>query len=106
MLNAHDLAAWARDGFLIRRSLFTAAEIELVQAAMHTDDELGKRGFSLLDGAGGRTGLALWNFVGDDTLGMIPRLARMADTATELLGGEVYHYHSKITSKAPHGGGT
>lgn len=103
---SEDLANWARDGFVVKRALFSPAEIAMAAEAMHTDAELGARGFSLDDGHGGRTGIALWNHVGDDTLGLIPRLERMAGMAADLLGGEVYHYHSKITSKAPHGGGT
>jgi ectoine hydroxylase len=29
----------------------------------------------------------------------------MVDTMEDLLGGEVYHYHSKLTAKEPYDGG-
>jgi ectoine hydroxylase-related dioxygenase (phytanoyl-CoA dioxygenase family) len=36
---------------------------------------------------------------------MIARCGRVAGGAEKLLGGEVYHYHSKLTMKRPGGGG-
>ena len=49
--------------------------------------------------------LALWNHPGEDVFGMIARCQRVAAGAELLLGGEVYHYHSKLTMKRPGGGG-
>jgi ectoine hydroxylase-related dioxygenase (phytanoyl-CoA dioxygenase family) len=36
---------------------------------------------------------------------MIARCGRVAGGAERLLGGEAYHYHSKLTMKRPGGGG-
>jgi len=99
-------ARFDRDGYVIERGLFDPEEIGLIAAALRDDEEISRRRYGLDDGHGGATDIALWNDVGDDTLGLVPRLARMADTAAELLGGEVYHYHSKVTTKQPGGGGT
>ena len=78
----------------------------LIAAAVRDDPEIARRSYGLDDGLGGTTSIALWNHAGDDTLGLLPRLDRMAATAERLLGGEVYHYHSKLTVKQPRGGGS
>lgn len=100
------MRSFERDGYLIVRGLFSTPEIDLIRAALTSDDEIGARAYGLADGHGGATSIALWNNTGEDTIGLIPRLNRMAGTAATLLGDEVYHYHSKTTNKAPGGGGT
>ena len=100
-----DCEAFDRDGYLIKRGLFEDAEVELLQQALATDEALQSSAFGLDDGYGSQTTVAVWNHPGDDTLGIVPRLPRIGGAVSVLLGGEVYHYHSKITSKAP-GGGT
>lgn len=101
-----DKRAFDLDGFVIKRSFFNEHEASLLSQALHQDDALRAGSYGLGDRQGGSTIIAVWNEPGDDTLGIVPRLRRMADGAARLLGGEVYHYHSKITSKAAGGGGT
>ena len=101
-----DAAAFDRDGFVVKRGFFSRDEIALVQAALRRDPAIQARAYGLADGEGGTTTIAVWNHPGDDTLGLVPRLQRMVAGMAQLLGGEVYHYHSKVTSKAAGGGGT
>jgi len=49
--------------------------------------------------------MALWNHPGDSVYGLAARSRRVVDTMESLLGGEVYHYHSKLTAKEPLEGG-
>ena len=100
-----DAEAFDRDGYVIKRGLFNEAEVDLLQRALATDEALRANAFGLDDGYGGQTTVAVWNHPGDDTLGIVPRLQRVGGAVATLLGGEVYHYHSKVTSKPP-GGGT
>ncbi len=37
---------------------------------------------------------------------MVGRCEKVARTMSALLGGEVYHYHTKLTMKEPHTGGS
>jgi hypothetical protein len=101
-----DVAAFHRDGYVVKRAFFAEDEIALIGAALRGDPAIRARAYGLADGHGGTTTIALWNHPGDDTLGLVPRLERMAGGMGRLLGGEVYHYHSKVTSKAARGGGT
>jgi ectoine hydroxylase len=49
--------------------------------------------------------MATWNHPGDSVYGLAARSHRVVDTMEEMLGGEVYHYHSKLTAKEPRDGG-
>jgi ectoine hydroxylase-related dioxygenase (phytanoyl-CoA dioxygenase family) len=49
--------------------------------------------------------MATWNHPGDSVYGLAARTHRVVDTMEDMLGGEVYHYHSKLTAKEPRVGG-
>ena len=49
--------------------------------------------------------MAAWNHPDDSIYGVTARSYKLVDTMEDLLGGEVYHYHSKITAKEPFEGG-
>jgi hypothetical protein len=104
-LDETDVAAFERDGYLIKRALFTPEEIALCNRVIETDPANRGSRLKLADAQGGSTELALWNHPGEDVFGMIARCGRVAGGAEKLLGGEVYHYHSKLTMKRPGGGG-
>ncbi|KAJ8300969.1 hypothetical protein KUTeg_022488 [Tegillarca granosa] len=46
-----------------------------------------------------------WCHPGSDITGMLARSEKVAGTCEELLGGEVYHYHSKLMMKDAETGG-
>src|SRR5688572_19174156 len=87
------------DGCLLMNGLFDAEEIDLLSRAAKEDHELDKRSFGRADGEGGKVRLSLWNHPGDGIYGMFARCKRMVCSAEQLLGGEVYHYHSKMIMK-------
>ena len=92
-------------GFYIARGLFDRDEIDLLHRAAKEDHELDKRSFGRADGEGGTVRLSLWNHPGDGIYGMFARCERMVRSCEKLLGGEVYHYHSKMIMKDPRVGG-
>jgi ectoine hydroxylase-related dioxygenase (phytanoyl-CoA dioxygenase family) len=87
------------------KGLFDTQEIDLLQRAAVEDRELDKHSFGRTDGAGGTIRLSLWNHPGDNIYGMYARCNRIVDTAEKILGGEAYHYHSKMILKDPKVGG-
>jgi ectoine hydroxylase len=101
-----DKASFDRDGFLIKRSFFTAEQIAAVIKAFEVDESIRKRAYGVDDGQGGATEIALWNEPGEDSFGALARSERLVRAVESLLGDEVYHYHSKITMKRPGAGGT
>jgi len=105
ILSAEELAAYERDGYVTVRGLFDAEEIALMRQAIETDPALQASLYDRKDAAGAATRMALWNHPGDSVYGLAARSERVVDTMEQLLGGEVYHYHSKLTAKEPRVGG-
>jgi ectoine hydroxylase-related dioxygenase (phytanoyl-CoA dioxygenase family) len=104
-LNDDDFAAFWRDGYVLKPGTFDGEEMTLLQRAIALDDSIRAHAVQISDSAGGATELALWNHPGDDLFGAFARCERIAGGAERLLGGEVYHYHSKLTMKRPRAGG-
>ena len=105
ILDKEQRAAFDRDGYIIVRGLFDDAETELLRTAMERDPAIRDHLFDRGDAEGFKTRMAVWNHAGDNVYGLTARSERLVDTMEDLLGGEVYHYHSKITAKEPHEGG-
>jgi Phytanoyl-CoA dioxygenase (PhyH) len=105
ILTDAEIARYHDQGYVIVRGLFDRAEIDLLHRAAKEDHELDKRSFGRADGEGGTVRLSLWNHPGDGIYGMFARCERMVRSCEKLLGGEVYHYHSKMIMKDPHVGG-
>ena len=104
-LSPEEIAAYRRDGFLAIPGLFTAAELAPIDEALGADPTVGGRLYTVLDGdgVGGHDYLG-WTRHGDDYLGCMTRIARIVEGAAALIGGPVYHFHSKLVLKRPHGG--
>ena len=98
-------AAYERDGFVVVRGLFDAEETSLLRRAMEEDPAVRGHVIDRRDQEGRSTRIALWNRAGDSVYGLAARCARMVDTAEALLGGEAYHFQSKLTAKDPEVGG-
>ncbi len=105
VLTPEQREAYDRDGFVLVRGLFDAEETRLLQQAMETDPQIRQHFYNRRDAEGLATRMALWNHPGDSVYGMAARSRRVVDTMESLLGGEVYHYHSKLTAKEPFEGG-
>ena len=101
-----EVEAFWRDGFVVRRAFFTPPQLAALVDVLANDEALRRRTFGHDDGAGGAVELALWNEPGEDAFGALARSASLVGAVTQLLGDEVYHYHSKLNTKRPGGGGT
>jgi hypothetical protein len=99
------VAEYRRRGFYLARRFFDPDEIDLLRRAAKEDHELDKRSFGRADGEGGTVRLSLWNHPGEGIYGMFARCERMVRSCEKILGGEVYHYHSKMIMKDPKVGG-
>lgn len=93
------------DGYLIVRNLFSEEEIAYLSEKSHNDNQLDKAASSMDDGKGNAVRLSLWNHPGEGIYGMFARCRKLVDRVEELLGGEVYHYHSKMVLKDAKVGG-
>jgi ectoine hydroxylase len=104
-LNDDVLKTYETDGFVIARHMFDAEEIGLLRRAAREDRELDQHSYGRGDGEGGTVRLSLWNHPGDTIYGMFARSETIVNSAEKILGGEVYHYHSKMIMKDAKVGG-
>ncbi len=93
------------DGYLLVRGLLSPTEIDLLGRTAREDRVLDQHSFGKADGEGGTVRLSLWNHPGDTIYGMVARSESVVGVAERLLGGEVYHYHSKMIMKDAKVGG-
>src|SRR5262245_10736661 len=100
-----EVASYHQDGYVIRRGLFDREEIGLLSRAAREDHDLDQKSFGKPAGEGGSVRLSLWNHPGNGIYGMFARSRRLVDSMERILGGEVYHYHSKMILKDPKVGG-
>ncbi|MSR66705.1 MAG: phytanoyl-CoA dioxygenase family protein [Pedosphaera sp.] len=104
-ITSEQVAEFQRDGYLIIRGLFDAEEAGILRAAARADQAFQQHAHGIEDGEGGKAHLVLWNKAGEDLWGSIARCERVVNAMERLLGGEVYHYHSKMSIKEPRTGG-
>lgn len=104
-LQKNVLEQYRNAGYVLARGMFDAEEIELLRRSAKEDKGFDDHAFGRADSEGGTIRLALWNHPGDTIYGMFARCRSVVDSAELLLGGEVYHYHSKMIMKAPRVGG-
>ncbi|MEM1048934.1 MAG: phytanoyl-CoA dioxygenase family protein [Pseudomonadota bacterium] len=105
VLNPEQRAAFDMDGYVLVRNFFDSEETDLLRTAMDRDPAIRGHFYNRGDAEGLATKMATWNHPGDSVYGYAARSMKMVDTMEDLLGGEVYHYHSKITAKEPREGG-
>jgi ectoine hydroxylase len=105
VLTDEQVARYHADGYVLAPRLFDEEEIGLLRRAAKEDRELDRRSFGRADGEGGTVRLSLWNHPGEGIYGMFARCERVVRSMEKVLGGEVYHYHSKMIMKDPKVGG-
>jgi hypothetical protein len=99
------LDQYARDGYLLVRKLFDAQEMQTLLNFARQDPALMASAYGRKDSTGQETKLTLWNHPTEDLYGLFSRSPRLVDRAEQLLGGEVYHWHTKMMLKEPYVGG-
>lgn len=88
------------------RSLLTSQELSRLNEDIQKDNGIIQQSFVVGDGHGRCSRMCLWNHPGRDITGMVGRCQKVAGTMEHLLGGEVYHYHTKLMMKEAHTGGS
>lgn len=102
---AEEVEQFHRDGYLFVPALLDPEETEMLLATARGDREMQDNAFGVEDTSGRKSRLSLWNHPGDDLYGVVSRSRRIVDRMEQFLGGEVYHYHSKMMLKEPRVGG-
>ncbi|HEY5256256.1 MAG TPA: phytanoyl-CoA dioxygenase family protein [Acidobacteriaceae bacterium] len=105
VISDQDVRTYEEDGFVIVRNFLGKEEIELLGRAAREDRVLDQHSFGRADGEGGTVRLSVWNHPTDTIYGAVARSESVVNSAEKLLGGEAYHYHSKMIMKDAKVGG-
>lgn len=105
VLTAEQRAGFDENGYVLVGGFFSSEETGLLRSAMEQDPAVSGHFYDRTDSDGLATKMVTWNHPGDSVYGLAARSEKMVDTMEDLLGGEVYHYHSKLTAKEPRAGG-
>jgi hypothetical protein len=100
-----EMRQFEEDGYLFVPGLLTPDETDLLLRTAREDRDMLDHSFAVNDTSGKKSRLSLWNHPGDDVYGRVSRSRRIVDRMEAFLGGEVYHYHSKLMLKEPRVGG-
>jgi len=104
-LTDSQVAEFQQRGFVLLRGLLDREECELLLNSLVNDPAVQTGALSRRDGEGGVTKLRVWNQTSDDLFGLVGRLPRVVEPVEQVLDGEVYLYHAKVTMKEPRTGG-
>jgi ectoine hydroxylase-related dioxygenase (phytanoyl-CoA dioxygenase family) len=107
LLSTEEIATYLRDGYVIKKKLFSESEISKLYKIAVEDDSLSKNAIDLNDQSGKKTKLTLWFTPGDDSFGYMIRCERIVNSVAQLLDSNapVCHFHSKLMQKEPRVGG-
>lgn len=105
VLSEAQVARYKADGYLLLPAFFDAEVMAALGAAAAADKTLDDAAFGRADGEGGVIRLSLWNHPTDTIYGAVARSRSLVDAIEQLIGEEVYHYHSKMVMKDARIGG-
>ncbi|KAL5012410.1 hypothetical protein ScPMuIL_010961 [Solemya velum] len=97
--------AYEENGYFFVRGLLPKEELEKVKLALEGTDAFTKHAYGIPDGEGSASRLVLYSHPGNDVTGMLNRCEKVAGMSEKILGGEAYHYHTKIMMKDAFTGG-
>lgn len=105
VLTPEQISSYREEGYLLLPNFFATEVTDQLRTTANADNILDEASFGREDGEGGTVRLSLWNHPTDTIYGAIARSRSIVEVIEQLLGEEIYHYHSKIVMKDAHTGG-
>src|SRR5919206_3123002 len=105
-LTVREIDQFNRDGYLMKRDLFDAEEMDLLITIAKNDQRLEREALERRDAHAGTSKLWLTDALEDDIYSAFVRCLRVVEPLEQVLGGEIYHYHHKMMLKEPFVGGS
>ena len=93
-------------GFFLKKSLLDKVETSFLQRTPKSNTDLQQKSHTGKDKDNRNVLLAIWTNPGVSVYGTIARIKSVVDSMEKILGGELYHLHSKIIFKDPNEGGS
>jgi hypothetical protein len=106
-LTPEHAVAFSRDGFVVVRGLLKANELRRLCAAVAQPGGLLAQGFDVEDSSetGRPSRCVNFQWPGNDALGRVARLKKVAGVVGDLLDGEVAHLATRVILREPHTAG-
>ena len=90
--NKENILEYERDGFFYIKGLFTKEELQpLINEGVKFSSHQAR--FSVKDASGNQAHLICWTDLGNDYIGVLPRLKRMVSIPKKLLNKKIFHWH-------------
>jgi ectoine hydroxylase-related dioxygenase (phytanoyl-CoA dioxygenase family) len=105
MLDCSQIDDFNARGYLMVPGWLSPEETGVLAEIARLDQVLASKMAQRKDAQGGTAQLALDNSLSDNIYSAIVRSERLVRAMEALLGGEVYHYHHKVSAKQPFEGG-
>ncbi|OWF37395.1 uncharacterized protein LOC110467390 isoform X1 [Mizuhopecten yessoensis] len=86
-------------GYILLRGVLDKEELSMVEGTIKGSDAITKYLYYDKEYEGKKTDKVMWSHPGSDVTGMVARSEKLAGIMEKLLGGEVYHYHTKLMMK-------
>jgi ectoine hydroxylase len=102
-LTPAELERFRADGFVIKPSVFSAAEVAALLAASE-DGVVAANERPTFDAAGGKSRFSIWYDINQDVWGAASIDPRIVDPLEQLMGEDMAFYHGKIIFKEPQQG--
>ncbi len=100
-LNEEDKWNYNKDGFVIKKSMYSKEEIDHLFSVAKNDKVIQNHTYGRKDQEGNTTNLALWYTLKDDIYSAFARSERMVSGVELLLEGRPCHFHTKLMQKEP-----
>ena len=97
--------AFERDGFVLQRELFSAAEVAAMLAAVEHGERVATTQNAATDKEGRKSRLAIWGSLGGDIWAAASTLPRVVNGVRELMGEDIAFFHGKVMLKEAGSGG-
>src|ERR1700684_2868557 len=104
-LTPEQVQQYMDDGYIVLKGMLSPEQVALLSRTAREDRVLDQHSFGKADGEGGTVRLSLWNHPTDTIYCAIARSECVVGVSEQVLGGEVYHYHSKMIMKDAKVGG-
>ncbi|KAL5011655.1 hypothetical protein ScPMuIL_010206 [Solemya velum] len=97
--------AFEDHGFFFVRGLLPQDELQKLKSVVEGAEDFRKHSYTVDDGDGRQSRMVVFSYPGNDVTGMVSRSEKVAGMCEKIMGGEVYHYHTKVMMKDPFVGG-
>ena len=96
MLTNDGVNIFKNEGWFLQKNLLDEEETNLLQRIAKSNTDLNMKSHIGKDKDNCNVRLTIWNHPGDSIFGTIARSKRVVDSMEQILGGEVYHWHSEM----------